>query len=193
MPRIHEVIVTTLSPAGAVHIAPMGIREEEGDILLQPFRPSRTLDNVLATRCAVVNYTDDVRVFAGCLTNRRAWATVPAGAVPGCRLHATLAHRELELARVEEDEVRPRLWCRTVRFESHAPFLGFNRAQAAVLEAAILVSRLDRLPREKIDAEMSYLAIGIAKTAGPVELEAWGWLMERVDAHRAAPAGGAER
>ena len=183
MHAIWEVIVTTVSPTGAVHIAPMGIREDANLILLQPFRPSKTLDNVLAGGCAVVNYSDDVRVFAGCLTGRRKWATVPADVVPGYRLETALAHRELELERSEDDTVRPRLWCRSVAFQSHAPFRGFNRAQAAVLEAAILVSRLDMLPREKVEAEVQYLSIGISKTAGPGELEAWGWLMERIAEH----------
>jgi uncharacterized protein len=69
-----------------------------------------------------------------------------------------------------------------LRIVSHAPFLGFNRAQAAVIEAAILVSRLDMLPREKVEQEIAYLEIAIAKTAGDAEREAWGWLMERVAA-----------
>jgi len=47
-----------------------------------------------------------------------------------------------------------------------AHFSGFNRAQAAVIEAAILVSRLNMLPQEKIDAEMAYLRIAVEKTAG---------------------------
>jgi hypothetical protein len=184
MPAIWEVIVTTVSPAGDVHIAPMGVREEADFVLLQPFRPSMTLENVLKTGRAVVNYTDDVRVFAGCLTGRREWATVPAGVVEGCRLEASLAHRELTLERIEDDEMRPRLWCRSIAFESHAPFRGFNRAQASVLEAAILVSRLHMLPPEKVEAEVKYLAIGVSKTAGPAELEAWGWLMERIETHQ---------
>ena len=65
---------------------------------------------------------------------------------------------------------------------SHAPFEGFNRAQAAVVEAAILVSRLDLLPREKIEQEMAYLANAVRKTAGPSEQQAWDWLVERVRA-----------
>lgn len=189
MPAIWEVIVTTVSPAGAVHIAPMGIREEAGGVLLQPFRPSTTLDNVLATGCAVVNYSDDVRIFAGCLTGRREWPTLPAEAIAGRRLEAALAHRELVLERIEADAVRPRLWCRNVAFSTHAPFRGFNRAQAAVLEAAILVSRFDMLSREKIDAEVEYLTIAMSKTAGEAEREAWDWLVERIDAHRAAGSG----
>ena len=63
---------------------------------------------------------------------------------------------------------------------THAPFRGLNRAKAAVLEAAILVSRLSMLPREKIDGEIAYLRIAIDKTAGPEEREAWDWLMDAV-------------
>ena len=55
----------------------------------------------------------------------------------------------------------------------------------AVVEAAILVSRLDLLPREKIEAEMAFLATAVEKTAGPQEQEAWGWLVEKVRAHAA--------
>jgi hypothetical protein len=54
-----------------------------------------------------------------------------------------------------------------------------------VLELAILVSRLGMLPREKIKAEIAYLTIAIEKTAGPEEVEAWGWLMQRVSDHLA--------
>jgi hypothetical protein len=63
---------------------------------------------------------------------------------------------------------------------THAPFRGLNRAKAAVLEAAILVSRLSMLPRERIESEIAYLKIAVEKTAGPEEREAWDWLMEAV-------------
>ena len=183
---IFETIVTSQAQDRRVHIAPMGIREDNGLIVLAPFRPSTTLDNVLATGHAVLNSCDDVRIFAGCLTHRRDWPTVPADKVPGVRLAAALAHWEMKLEKTEEDEMRPRLLCKVVHQASHSPFLGFNRAQAAVLEAAILVSRLHLLPWEKIEAEVKYLAIAIDKTAGPREKEAWGWLMEKIDAHHAA-------
>jgi hypothetical protein len=48
----------------------------------------------------------------------------------------------------------------------------------------VLTTRLNMLPPEKIEAELKYLEIAIAKTAGPRELEAWGWLMEKIDAWR---------
>jgi hypothetical protein len=182
---IFETIVTTQDESGRDHIAPMGIRHEGEFIVLSPFRPSATLEHVLREKCAVVNYTDDVRIFAGCLTGRWEWPTLRAGQLNCNRLTAALAHSEVVLERVEEDAQRPRLHCRELIRVTHAPFRGFNRAQAAVIEAAILVSRLHMLPREKIDAEIEYLSIALGKTAGPREREAWGWLLERVAQFRA--------
>jgi hypothetical protein len=64
------------------------------------------------------------------------------------------------------------------------PFQGYNRAQAAVIELCVLVSRLHMLPMEKITSEMEYLSIAIKKTASDNELEAWSWLVEAVENHR---------
>ena len=181
---ILETIVTTLSAGGTPYIAPMGVRVEGGLYLIAPFRPSRSLDNLLRHGQAVINYTDDVRVFAGFHTGRRDWPTVPARTVRGFRLAQALAHVEVEVGRWENDEVRPRIYCREVARETHAAFQGFNRAQAAVVEASILVSRLHMLSAEKIDREMSYLRIAVEKTAGPREREAWQWLVDRVTGWR---------
>jgi hypothetical protein len=186
---IRETIVTTLSPTGEPQVAPMGASLVEGGYLLQPFRPSRTLDNLLAAQAGVVNLTDDARIFAGCITGRhRSWPTVPARRIAGVRLEAALAHEEFEVTRVEEDTVRPRFFCRVVHQESHAPFLGLNRAVAAVVEGAILVSRLHLLDPERVDREMNYLSVAVEKTAGPAEREAWDWLCETVADHRARAA-----
>lgn len=190
MPMIRETIVTTASPAGLVHIAPIGLIADGDGWIIAPFRPSKTLDNLRDVPFAVANYADDVRVFAGCLTGRHNWPTVASDQVPVQRLAGALAHAELAVDRVTEDEERPRFHCRVLRVATHAPFLGFNRAQAAVIEAAILVSRLHMLPREKIEREIAYLQIAVGKTAGPAERQAWQWLMESVASHHAglAPA-----
>ena len=66
-----------------------------------------------------------------------------------------------------------------------APVDSVLQMRSAVIEAAILVSRLHMLAPEKIDAELAYLRIAIDKTAGPDELKAWGWLMDRIETHRA--------
>jgi len=83
---IRETIVTTVSAAGAVHIAPLGIIADGEGWIIAPFRPSVTIDNLRAVPFAVANYTDDVRIFAGCLTGRKDWPTVGSGEVPVPRL-----------------------------------------------------------------------------------------------------------
>jgi uncharacterized protein len=185
MPMIRETIVTTADRDGHVHIAPLGIIADGEGWILAPFRPSTTLENLSAVPFAVANYTDDVRIFAGCLTGRHDWPTTTSDKVPVPRLEGALAHVELTVDRVSDDDQRPRFHCRVVHRGSHAPFEGFNRAQAAVIEAAILVSRLHLLPREKIESEIAYLEIAIGKTAGIAEQQAWGWLMDKIRAHYA--------
>jgi uncharacterized protein len=189
MPYIRETIITTADRSGKVHIAPIGIIAERDGWVIAPFRPSATLDNLAEVPFAIANYTDDVRIFAGCLTGRRDWPTVTVTDCAVPRLAAALAHSVLEVASVSDDAVRPRHFCRVVAEETHAAFTGFNRAKAAVLELAILVSRLGMLPREKVETEMAYLAIAVEKTAGPAEKEAWGWLAQRVADYFAGEGG----
>jgi hypothetical protein len=184
MPHIVETIVTTKNAKGEVHIAPLGLIAEGANWVLAPFRPSRTLDNLREVPFAVASHTDDVRVFAGSLTGRKDWATRSAEKVDGAVLENAVSHWELAVDRVTEDDLRPRFSCRLVHAASHRPWGGFNRAQAAVLECAVLVSRLKMLPVDKIEAELKYLEIAVSKTAGEREQEAWGWLMERIAAWR---------
>lgn len=181
---IREIIVTTTNEDGSTHIAPMGIREESELIVIAPFKPSATLENIQRNKSAIINRIDDVRIFAGCLTGRKDWSLKPTDQVEGQRLASALSHVELSLERFEDDELRPRFYCKQIVEVTHKPFQGFNRAQSAVLEAAILVSRLHMLSKEKIEQEIDYLTIAIDKTAGEHEKIAWGWLMEKVESFK---------
>ncbi len=156
-------------------------------ILIAPFRPSTSLDNLLSGRRATINTTDDVRIFAGALTGKRSWQVEDrAGALI---LETTLTYKSLKLEKVEDDIQRPKLYFSVLKEEMLRPFQGYNRAQAAVVELCVLVSRLNMLPIEKITAELEYLRIAIEKTAGATEQEAWGWLVEAIENHRALVLG----
>ncbi|MDM0103506.1 DUF447 family protein [Variovorax sp. J22R24] len=185
---IFETVVTTVAPDGKVHVAPMGVRYRGEQVVLMPFKPSTTYDNIIATDCAVLNIVTDTRVFAGCVTGRRDWPTQPAVKSAGVRLECALSHVELRLEERIDDAQRPVLHMARVHEAVHSSFAGFNRAQAAVIEGAVLVSRLHMLPPQKVDSEMAYLQIAIDKTAGPGEREAWGWLLDAVRRHRAGIA-----
>jgi hypothetical protein len=181
---IYETIVTSIDESGKPHVTPFGVRHEGGGddmhIVISPYKPSTTLNNILATKSATLNLTDDVRVFAAALTKRQAWKLLETTHVNGFRLADCLAHSELILVEVRDDETRPTLVMKKIADFNHKPFTGFNRAQAAVIELAVLVSRLHMLPREKIETELNYLKIAIDKTAGAREVEAWTWLVDKI-------------
>jgi hypothetical protein len=179
MPMIRECVVTTLTPDGRPHIAPLGLIEEGDSWIVAPFAPSTTLSNLQSTPKATASFTDDAAIFAGLVTGERNW---PLSDVEGWppRLEAALAHAALEVLSVEPDDVRPRFFCRVAHVETHRAFLGMNRARAAVLEAAILATRLHMLPQEKIDREIEYLRIAVDKTAGVAEREAWERVLTKI-------------
>jgi uncharacterized protein len=185
--KIDEIILITECEDGSPHIAPFGIRERDGLILIAPFKPSTSLTNMLAGRPVTLNTTDDVRVFAGALTGRRSWPVSKQD--DAIVLSSALSYQRLKLVKVEDDEVRPNLYFEVLKQSNLKPFRGYNRAQAAVIELCVLVSRLNRLPIEKIEAEMAYLQIAIDKTAGEQEFDAWTWLLEAVENHKALLAG----
>lgn len=193
MPPIREAIVATVNARGEPHLAPLGLIAEGENWILAPFHPSTTLENLRQAPFAVANFTDDVRVFAGCLTGRREWPLAPASVVAAPRLANTLAHLELEVIDAREDALRPRFVCRVVHSAAHAPFAGFNRAQGAVIEGAILISRLHILPRAEVEADLERLSVIVEKTAGAREQEAWRWLMDKAAEAFASPAEGGSR
>jgi hypothetical protein len=178
MSLIREVILSTIAADGTPHIAPLGlISAGTREWIAAPFYPSTTLENLRSIPEAVANYVDDVRIFAGCLTGRRNWPLLPSAQIRPPRLAGALAHAELTVIAVEEDALRPRFRCRSCFEEMHAPFRGFNRAQAAVIEAAILLSRRHMLPPEKISREIEVLRLQVEKTSSAEEAIAWEWLM----------------
>ncbi|MDP3087400.1 MAG: DUF447 family protein [Methylotenera sp.] len=186
---IFETIISTVNNQGDVHVTPFGIQMEDELVVISPFKPSTTLENILTTKHAVINLTDDVRVFAGALTKRQAWALSLTEKISGYRLTDVLVHKELKLVKVQEDASRPQLFLEVLHEVQHQPFKGFNRAQAAVIELAVLASRLQRLPKDKVLSELQYLQIAVNKTAGERELQAWQWLIEKIDNFYAEQAG----
>ena len=97
------------------------------------------------------------------------------------RLELANTHYEVVVEKIIDNEKRPEIICNIVREEIHYPFMGFNRAQFSVIEAAVLVSRLGMISMEKIANEINYLKIGIEKTSGPRELEAWQWIEDKIE------------
>ena len=173
---IIETIVTTVAPDGAINCAPMGVEwdpDEDGDtIVLKPFLETATYRNVIATRAAVVNLIDDVRVFARAAISNPEYATEPAASVRGVVLADACSWREVSVRAIDSTPPRSRIETAVVHHGTRREFIGFNRARHAVLEAAIYATRVRILPRDFLLAEVDRLQVIVDKTAGPREREA---------------------
>jgi uncharacterized protein len=171
---IIETIVTTRAADGAVNCAPMGV-EWDGTsdaIVLKPFLETATFRNLAATGAAVVNLTDDIRVFAQAAIANAEYPTVPAAAVDGVVLADCCSWREVKVRAIDRTPPRSRVDTVVVHRGTRREFIGFNRACHAVLEAAIYATRLHLLPRAFVESEIARLQVIVDKTAGPRELEA---------------------
>ncbi len=183
---IIETIVTTLDARGAVNVAPMGVEWDDDErLVVRPFLDTTTFKNLRATGAAVVNLTDDVRIFARAALATASEATVPAVMVPGVVLAAACSWRELEVTAIDATPPRSRIETRVVHRGMRAEFLGFNRARHAVLEATILATRLHLIPHNEVRRQVDALAVLVEKTAGPREREAWAVVAAYVERHTA--------
>ncbi len=177
---IVETIVTTVGEDGSVNCAPMGVEWGDADIVIKPFIETATYANVSVTRAAVVNLTDDVRVFARAAISSPEFRTEPAAIVRGVVLADCCAWREVEVRSIDSEPPRSRIETEVVHRGVRREFIGFNRARHAVLEAAIHATRLHLLERRYVEAELERLQVLVDKTAGPAEREAMALLRDHV-------------
>jgi hypothetical protein len=181
---ILEGIVTTVAAGGAVNIAPMGPRVEAGmhRLLLRPFRTSQTYQNLKAHPEGVFHVTDDVLLLARAAvgTVEPAPVLAPAAQVRGLVLPDACRYYEFQVRSVDERGERTEMAAEVVHAGRLRDFFGFNRAKHAVLEAAILATRIELLPRVEIEAEYRKLGIMVEKTGGPQEHAAFTFLQDYV-------------
>lgn len=181
---IVESIVTTIDAGGVVNCAPMGVEWGTTTIVLKPFLETATYRNVLATGAAVVNLTDDVRVFARAAISNPTYPTQPAAVVRGVVLGGCCSWREVQVRSIDSTPPRSRIDTDVVHSGFAREFIGFNRARHAVLETAIYATRVHMLAREFLEEELRRLQVIVDKTAGPDEIDAMLLLTEFI---RAAP------
>ena len=186
---ILEALITTLDGAGKLNVAPMGPEMTPGSdrFVLRPYQTSTTFRNLQANGAGVCHITDDVWLIARAAirqVDRGEVSTRPASVVNGQILNTTGRYLEFRVVDLDTTTDRARINVETVAFGRQAHDLfGLNRAKHAVVEAAILATRLDFLPRDEILADFARLAILVEKTGGPDEHQAFNLLHTHVLAH----------
>jgi hypothetical protein len=179
-----EGIVTTLNADGTPHIAPMGpiVDPEFNQLVLRPFRTSATYKNLKRGGMGVLHVTDDVDLLARAAVGRleQLPRLVPAEAVEGVILADACRWYAFRVESLDDREDRTRIVARVVDRGRLRDFFGFNRAKHAVVEAAILATRLGLLDSDHIRNEFDRLAVLVEKTGGQQEHRAFEFLRTHV-------------
>ena len=181
---IVEGVVTSVDSAGQLNVAAMGpvVQGDFAALLLRPYQSSTTFRNLNETGCGVFHVVDTVELLARAAIGRLTEipATRPARAVAGRILEDCCRWFEFRITERDVSDERSVMQAEIVASGEQRPFLGFNRARHAVLEAAILATRVHLLRRAEVASALSFLEPAVHKTGGAAEQEAFRMLQTYV-------------
>jgi hypothetical protein len=184
--------MTTQNADGTPNTSPMGPRVDETmqTLVLRPFQTSTTYRNLKRTGVGVFHVTDDVEMLARAAVGelQPPPATVPCSAVEGFVLSGACRWYAVRVEELNDREERTTITCRTVGMGSLRPFFGLNRAKHAVVEGAILATRLHLLAADDVARQFAALRPLVDKTGGEAEHRAFAFLEAYVRRHGVPPA-----
>jgi len=184
---ILEGIVVTQDGAGRINVAPMGPRVDRAisRVVLRPFQTAQTYRNLKATGSGVFHVTDDVELLAraalGKLDPPPQLVALDDFSCP--RLADCCRWFAFQVQSLDDAAERTTIDCRVSATGEMRPFFGFNRAKNAVVEAAILATRIGILPADEIRREIERLTVPVEKTAGQQERRAFEFLRAHIQSH----------
>lgn len=177
---ILEGLMTTINEDGTPNVSPMGPRVDASleTFILRPFQTSTTYRNVKRTGRGVFHVTDDVELLARAAIGKLAPLPplVKADGFDGYILRDACRWFALETESFEDSAPRTTMTMRAVRSGTLRDFFGLNRAKHAVVEGAILATRLHLLPRDEILRQFAALRPLVDKTGGEAEERAFAML-----------------
>jgi hypothetical protein len=151
---------------------------------LRPFRTSQTYQNLQRCGEGVFHVVDDVELLARCAVGRLEPPPTmrPATRVDGDILQDACRWYAFRVVRADTASQRATFDCAIVDQGRIRDFFGFNRAKHAVVEAAILATRLSLLDPDEVARQCAQLATIVDKTAGDQERRAFAFLLEHIHA-----------
>jgi len=179
---ILEGLCTTRNLDGSVNVAPMGpiVNAELTTFHFRPYQTSTTYQNLKRTGQGVFHVTDDVELIAQAAIGQlhETPQFLKTDIVEGAVLASACRWYEFRVTRIDDSLLRTEIETELVHVGRLRDFFGFNRAKHAVLEAAILATRLRLIPLDEIKSRFYELEIAVEKTAGPVERRTYAMLKQ---------------
>lgn len=179
---IIEGLLTTSTDDGQPHVAPMGpvVDPELQTWVLRPFQSSVTFQHLQQRPTCIFHVVDDVLPVVQCVLALPVELSFVAHQ-GGWLIASACSWHRLQITDWELSSARSEAQARVQDSGSLRPFWGWNRGKHAVLEAAILVTRLHLLEQAAVRQQWEMLAHAVSKTAGPREQLAWELLDERLN------------
>lgn len=182
----------TRNADGSENVSPMGPIVDEGaaaggelrKIVLRPFRTSTTYANLKRTGVGVFHVTDDVAMIAqaaiGRLDPLPELLKVEEALLPvignACRWYS------VQVESLNDDQQRTEITASVQASGRLRDFFGLNRGKHAVIEAAILATRLHLTGAAPVLEKLEELQVLVDKTGGPAEHDAMQWVRNFVEA-----------
>lgn len=185
---ILEAIVTTESEDGRIHAAPMGPEVDftTTNWRLKPFQSSTTFSHLRRTNRCVVQIVDDVLILAKAVLGQACDSAAEYFDDVGFVLEDATHWYGLSVTQWDISEPRAVAECRVVREAFVRPFFGWNRGKHAVIELAIIASRIGMLEADWMKKEIQRLKVSVDKTGSRVEHEAFELLEDHICSEIAA-------
>ncbi|HEX6962334.1 MAG TPA: DUF447 domain-containing protein, partial [Lacipirellula sp.] len=133
----------------------------------------------------VFHITDDVELFAQAAVGQAdpPPPLIPAEAVRGSIIASACRWYAFKVESLDDSQERVSIVARVISRGVQREFLGFNRAKHAVIEAAILATRIHLIGPAELQSELARLAIPVQKTGAAAEHRAFNFLREYIVRH----------
>lgn len=179
---IVEGLLTTVSPDGEPNLAPMGPVTDRSiqAMTLRPFPGSTTYENLRRHRRGVFHVTDDACLIAKAAID--AAQPLPPlkrlDSFDGYVLPSACRWYAVQVEAIDDSQTRCHMRCGVVAQGTLRDFIGFHRARHALIEIAILATRVHLLPPGDLRQQIEWLRPWVDKTGDAPEQEAFA-LVER--------------
>jgi hypothetical protein len=177
---ILEAIITTVMPDDSMHVAPMGPEVDRGLQVwtLKPFQSSTTFANMQRSGRCVVHVVDDSLLIAEAVLGQANHYAAQRSHNLDFVLDAACHWYALRVVEWDTSQPRAIARCEVDDTGVRRLFFGWNRAKHAVVEMAILASRIHILEYSVVEAEIQRCRTLIDKTAGKQEQQAFDLLVD---------------
>ena len=157
-----EIVLSTFLPNGSPHASVVGVKVKGDGVVFRVFTDTRTYENLVGRRAAVINIIRDVRLMAKLALKRLTGFDTGGLSFTGStrvdapKLEGAEAHLEIEVKSIDREEISDELGPSEVAeilgevkgAEIQSPAVRpFKRSEFLVIESAVLASRIAEADR----------------------------------------------